>query len=89
MAFAGARFVDSLIQASIYKKQNVTECTYINCDIVDGLEYFSAIVELGPNGVEKYTLPPLNDYEKGLLSNALPELQKSITQGVEFVSKAL
>ena len=88
MAFAGAKFVDSLIQASVHKKSNVTECTYINCDVVEGLEFFSAIVELGPNGVEKYSLPQLNDYEKKLFSNAVPELKKSIAQGVEFVAKA-
>ena len=86
MAFAGAKFVDSLIQGSFNKKENVKECTYINCDVVDEVDFFSAIVELGPTGVEKFHLPHLDDFEKKLFSAAVPELKKSIAQGVEFVT---
>jgi len=89
MAFAGARFVDSLLQASIMKKKGITECTYINTNIVDGLEFFSTIVELGENGVEKvHPLPALNEYEKKLYAAAVPELKSSIEKGIEFVAKA-
>ena len=45
MAFAGARFVNSLLQASVAKKSGITECTYVKCDVVPGLEYFCIIAE--------------------------------------------
>ena len=47
MAFAGARFVNSLLEASVGGKKGVKECTYVACDLVPGLEFFSTIVELG------------------------------------------
>jgi malate dehydrogenase len=47
MAFAGARFANSLLEAAVLKKQGVAECTYVLSDVVPGLEYFSSVVELG------------------------------------------
>jgi malate/lactate dehydrogenase len=47
MAFAGARFANSLLEAVVLKKAGVTECTYIQCDVVPGLSFFSTIVEFG------------------------------------------
>ena len=89
MAFAGARFVDSILQASVLKKKGITECTYINTNIAEGLEFFSTIVEFGENGVEKvHPLPALNEYEKKLYAAAVPELKSSIEKGIEFVAKA-
>ena len=49
MAFAGARFVNSLLEASVLKKAGVKECTYVKSDAAGefGLDYFSTVVELG------------------------------------------
>jgi malate dehydrogenase len=49
MAYAGARFVNSLLEASVLKKSGVKECTYIKTDVAAdyGLDYFSTLVELG------------------------------------------
>jgi malate dehydrogenase len=56
---------------------------------VDGLEYFSVNVQLGPNGVEKaFPLGQLTPYEKELLAAAVPELEGNIQQGVQFGQKA-
>lgn len=91
MAFAGARFVNALLEASVLKKSGVSECTYIKTDVAsaDGLEYISTVVELGVDGVAKaHPLPPLSDYEKKLYAAAVPELKASIQKGVEFVAKA-
>jgi malate dehydrogenase len=88
VAFAGARFVDSLLQAIVLKKTGITECTYVKSDAAEGLEYFSTVVELGPEGVQTiHPLPTLNEYEKNLYAAAVPELKASITKGVEFVTK--
>lgn len=89
MAYAGARFVDSLLQASVLKKTGITECTYVNTNIVDGLDFFSTIVELGVDGVEKiHPLPALSEYEQKLYAAAVPELKSSIEKGIDFVAKA-
>ena len=91
MAFAGARFVNSLLEAVVLKKSGVKECTYIKTDVaVDyGLDYFSTVVELGVSGVAKaHPIPSLNDHEKKLLQVAVVELKSNIQKGVEFVNKA-
>ncbi|KAJ3327679.1 hypothetical protein HDU91_004340, partial [Kappamyces sp. JEL0680] len=82
MAFAGARFVDSLLQASVLKKTGITECTYINTNVHPECEYFSTTVLLGANGVETaFPLPPLNDHEKKLVAACVVELKTSIEKG--------
>jgi malate dehydrogenase len=87
MAQAGAKFVDSLLKANTTK--GVKECTYIQCDVVPGLEYFSTIVELGPKGVAQIeALPAMDEHEKKLMSLAVPELKKNIQKGKEFVANA-
>ena len=89
VAFAGARFVESLLQATVLKKTGVRECTYVKSDAVEGLDYFSTVVELGVEGALKINpLPALNDHEKKLLAAAVPELKASIQKGVEFVTKS-
>ncbi|TPX67331.1 malate dehydrogenase [Spizellomyces sp. 'palustris'] len=89
MAYAGARFVNSLLEASILKKTGVTECTYVKSNVAEGLEYFSTVVELGPEGVSKiHPIPSLNDHEKKLLDAAVPELKANIQKGVDFVKNA-
>ncbi|KAI8907208.1 lactate/malate dehydrogenase [Gorgonomyces haynaldii] len=88
MAFAGARFVDSLLQAVVGKKAGIVECAYVKSDAVQGLDYFSTPVEFGPEGISKiHPLPALNEHEKKLLEAAIPELKASIQKGVDFVSK--
>ncbi|KAI8814003.1 lactate/malate dehydrogenase [Cladochytrium replicatum] len=49
MAFAGHRFVDSLLQAIVLKKTGVKECAYVagSAAAEFGLDYFSTTVELG------------------------------------------
>jgi malate dehydrogenase len=89
MAFAGARFVNSILEAIVLKKSGVTEFTYVNTSVCPGVDYFSVEVEFGSEGVSKiYPLPPLNDYEQKLLANAVKELKASIQKGIDFVHKA-
>ncbi|KAJ3220343.1 malate DEHYDROGENASE, NAD-dependent [Dinochytrium kinnereticum] len=88
MAFAGARFTNSLLEAFVLKKSGIVECAFVKSDVIPGLEFFSSPVQLGPKGVERILpLPKLNDYEKSLMEKAVPELQGNIKKGVEFVSK--
>jgi len=85
MAYAAARFTDSLIDA-MQGKDGVVECAYVKSDVTEAT-YFATPILLGKNGVEKNLgLGNLNDFEKGLLKAAIPELQKTIKKGEEFVA---
>jgi malate dehydrogenase len=97
MAYAGARFTISLLEAVINHK-SVVECTYVSLEAdsngaasikaeVGELEYFSAQVELGPNGVSNILpLGSLSQYERDLLTAAIPELQDNIVKGASFIN---
>jgi malate dehydrogenase len=84
MAYAGARFTNSLIKA--LKGETVVECTYIKSDAVKGVDYFSTPTEIGRNGVQKILgLGKLSKYEQELVDASVPELQKNIQKGVKFI----
>jgi len=83
MAFAGARFVNALVNA--LKGEKSTHCAYVKSDAVQGVDYFASPVEIGPNGVERIHFPKLSAFEQELLEKALPELKKNIETGVKFI----
>merc|ERR1719295_1861588 len=86
MAYAAARFTDSLIKA-MNGQEGVIECAYVASNVTEA-SYFSTPLLLGRNGIEKNLgLGKLSEFEEGLLKAALPELQGSIKKGVEFVEK--
>lgn len=84
MAYAGARFALSLARA-LKGDPNVVECSYVRSDIT-AATYFATPLKLGKNGIEKNLgLPKLNAFEQTLLDAAIPELQKNIKKGEDFV----
>lgn len=84
MAYAGARFALALVRA-LKGDPNVVECSYVRSDIT-AATYFATPLKLGKNGIEKNLgLPKLNAYEQSLLEAAIPELQKNIKKGEDFV----
>lgn len=86
MAYAGARFALSLVRAFNGEK-NVVECAYVRSDVTEA-KYFSTPLLIGKNGIEKNLgLGALNAYEKELLAKAIPELNKNIQKGEDFVKK--
>lgn len=87
MAFAGARFANALLEATVSKKKGIVEPTFVKSDVYakDGVEYFATNVELGPNGVEKiHPVGKVSKYEQGLIDAAIPELKNNIAKGVAF-----
>jgi len=88
MAYAGAVFTDKVIQG-LSGAPNIVECTYVDSNIVDGLQFFSSQVVLGKNGVERFLPLPINmnDFEKKKLEEAKPELKGSVQKGIDFVQK--
>ncbi|KAF7728143.1 Malate dehydrogenase, cytoplasmic [Apophysomyces ossiformis] len=88
MAFAGARFANSVLEATVAGKKGVVEPSFVKSDVFakEGIEYFSTNIELGPEGVEKiHGLGEISEYEQELINKAIPELKKNITKGNDFV----
>lgn len=86
MAFAGARFTFSLLEA-INGKQGVIECAYVASE---GLEtdYFATPILFGRKGVEKSLgIGKITDYETKLIQVAIQELKANIQKGVKFVNE--
>merc|ERR1712012_212753 len=85
MAYAAARFTDSLIKAM--NGQEVVECAYVASNLTEA-SYFSTPILLGPEGIKSNLgLGNLNAYEEELVKKGLPELMGSIKKGIEFVEK--
>ncbi|KAI3661030.1 hypothetical protein MP638_004065 [Amoeboaphelidium occidentale] len=89
MAFAGARFTDSLLRA-LNGEKKIVEPTFVESNVVPGVSFFATNVELGRGGVEKINeIGPISSYEKKLLDACIPELKKNIEKGVDFAKKNL
>lgn len=87
MAYAGARFADSMLQA-LAGEEGIVECAFVRSDETEA-KYFSTPVLLGKNGVEKNLgLGKLLDYEVNLIKGAMPELKANIQKGEDFILKA-
>jgi len=85
MAYAGARFAGSLLRG-LNGEKNVVECSYVQSNVTEAT-FFATPLVLGKNGLqENLGLPKLNDFEKKLLTAAIPELKKNIQKGVEFAN---
>ncbi|KAF9978621.1 hypothetical protein BGZ73_001537 [Actinomortierella ambigua] len=100
MAYAGARFANALLEATVRGTTGLVESTYIhlrgNAGAADatiqatgGLEYFAQDVELGPQGVGRVMpLPKLSEEEQKLVKVAIEELKGNITKGITFVAES-
>ncbi|KAK0433638.1 L-malate dehydrogenase [Armillaria borealis] len=94
MAYAGAEFANKVVRA-IKGEKGIVAPTFIHLDAAAKktlgveLDFFSAKVELGSEGV-KTILPlgELTDKEKGLVAAALPELKISIEKGENFITES-
>merc|ERR1712156_204554 len=85
MAYAAARFTDSLIKG-MAGQEGVVECAYVASDVTEA-KYFSTPCVLGPNGLEKNLgLGSLTPFEQDLLKASLPELNASIKKGEDFAA---
>jgi malate dehydrogenase len=87
MAYAGARFVHSLLRG-LSGEKGVTECAYVASDAMPGVPYFATRVELGRSGIEKiHPIGPVSAYEQAWIDKMVPELKAQISKGVEFATK--
>lgn len=86
MAYAGARFTFSLLQA-INGKQGVVECAYIASEGTE-TSYFATPILFGKKGVEKSLgVGKITEYEQKLIQIANKELKANIEKGVKFANE--
>lgn len=79
MAYAGARFVFSLVDA-MNGKEGVVECSFVKSQETE-CTYFSALL-LGKKGIEKNLgIGQVSSFEEKMISDAIPELKASIKKG--------
>lgn len=98
MAYAGAEFAEKVVRAIrgetgivaptfVHLSADASSGAAIKKEIGKELEYFSAPVELGTEGVKAIKpLGTLSPYEKTLVDAALPELETNIEKGVSFIA---
>ncbi|KAF8317949.1 L-malate dehydrogenase [Clavulina sp. PMI_390] len=97
MAYAGAEFAEKVIKA-LKGEKGIVAPSYVHLDadpnggaaikseIGKDLAFFSAPVELGPEGIVSIkTLGNLTDAEKALIAAAVPELSDNIAKGAKFI----
>jgi malate dehydrogenase len=85
MAFAGARFTFSVLEA-LGGKQGVIECAYIAAEGMP-TKYFATPLLFGKNGVERNLgYGKITDYEQSLIQAAMKELNANIAKGEEFAA---
>ncbi|KAI0718482.1 malate dehydrogenase [Fomitopsis betulina] len=100
MAYAGAEFAGKVLRALKGEAGIIAPSfVHLTADVSGGdavkkaigkeIDYFSAPVELGPEGVARiHPLGKLTDSEKGLVDAAVPELAVSIEKGVTFIESS-
>jgi len=86
MAYAGARFVNSILEA-LNGEEGIVECAYVASEETEA-KYFATPLLLGKHGMQKNLgLGNLTAFEADLLKTALPELHGNIAKGEEFIAK--
>ncbi|CAL1534492.1 unnamed protein product [Lymnaea stagnalis] len=86
MAYAANKFARDLLEA-MNGTEGKVQCAFVRSDETEA-KYFATPVLLGKNGVEKNLgIGHLLDYERNLVTAAMPELIANIKKGEEFVAK--
>mmetsp|Transcript_13013 Transcript_13013/g.33522 ORF Transcript_13013/g.33522 Transcript_13013/m.33522 type:complete len:339 (-) Transcript_13013:349-1365(-) len=87
MAFTGAQFADR-VMAGLAGEKGVTECTFVETDMIDGCKFFSLPVTLGKEGVETiHAYGKVNDYEAKLIADMTPDLIAQAEKGIKWAAE--
>ncbi|AMD20906.1 HDR164Cp [Eremothecium sinecaudum] len=89
MAIAGARFAGSVMDG-LSGEADVVEAAFVDSPLFkdEGVEFFSSLLTLGKDGVEKvHELGPVSAEEEEMLRECKETLRKNIAKGVEFVKQ--
>merc|ERR1712151_496610 len=87
MAYTGAEFADR-VMAGLAGEAGVTECTFVESTITDA-KFFASPVTLGKDGVETiHDYGVVNDYEKKLIADMMPDLIAQAGKGIKWANEA-
>jgi len=85
MAYAGARLGKAVLSG--LAGVPVTECAYVESNVVPGCPYFASKCVFGRNGVEQVLgLGNLSAHEQARLDELLPILKGEIDDGLDYAS---
>jgi len=88
MGYTGAQFADS-VMAGLSGEKGVVECTFVEQSVVPGVKFFALPVTLGKEGVETiHSYGTVNDYEKKLISDMMPDLVAQAEKGFKFAAES-
>ena len=86
MAYAGFKFTEKVLQA-MKGETGIVQAAFVESTITEA-SFFASPCEFGPDGVSKVmgygTLTP---YEQAWFDKMMPDLQKQIQKGIDFVNK--
>jgi len=86
MAYAGFLFTQNVLKAMRGEK-GIIQCAFVESDLTDA-PFFASPCVFGKHGVEKVLdFGELSTYEKSWFDKMLPDLQKQIQKGINFVNK--
>merc|ERR1712217_843603 len=86
MAYAGAEFADR-VMAGLSGESGVVECTFVESTVTEA-KFFASLVTIGKDGVETiHGLGALNDHEKKLVADMMPDLIAQADKGVKFATE--
>jgi malate dehydrogenase len=88
MAYTGAQFADR-VMAGLAGEPGVVECTFVESTITEA-KFFSSPCTLGKGGVEKvHDYGTVNDYEKKLIADMMPDLIAQADKGIKWAKDNL
>ena len=87
MAYAGYLFTENVLKG-LSGNSDVIQCAFVESNLIPNTKFFASPCKFGKNGVEE-VLPfgEISDYEQMWLDKMLPDLQKQIQKGEDFVLK--
>lgn len=86
MGFTGAHFADR-VMAGLSGEKDVVECSFVQSTITDA-KFFASKVTLGKDGVDTvHGLGEINDYEKKLVADMMPDLISQADKGFEWAKE--
>ncbi|KAK7196636.1 malate dehydrogenase [Novymonas esmeraldas] len=88
MALAAAEWSDGVLRA-LDGEAGVVCCSIVESPLfADRCRFFGSPVEVGREGVTRVLpLPPLDEYEEEQLDRCLPDLERNIRKGLQFVEE--
>jgi malate dehydrogenase len=86
MAYAGYKFTENVLKA-MNGETDIVQCAYVESTLTPAA-YFASPCVFGPEGVTQVQgYGTLTAYEQAWLDKMMPDLQKQIQKGIDFVHK--